>query len=101
MMQYSQKQMTSMFVMWFSLTANALLALRVVLRFFNGNPDATFVHWVYTNTQILLEPFRNVFVSSGVVDRGWVIDYVAILAMAAYAVVGYLFGAWVMRTKEK
>lgn len=101
MMQYSQKQMTSMFVMLFSLTANVLLALRVVLRFFNANPDATFVHWVYTNTQALLEPFRNVFTSAGAVHRGWVVDFAAIFAMAVYALASYLLGAWVMRTKEK
>lgn len=70
--------------------AELLLTLRIVLRFFNGNPNATFVHWAYTNTQVLLEPFRAVFPSYNVVNRGWVVDYVAIFAMAAYTVVAYL-----------
>ena len=100
-MQYSQKQMVSWMVMFFTLTANSLLALRVVLRFFNGNPDATFVHWCYTSTQTLLEPFRNVFTSSNVVTGGWVVDYVAIFAIAVYASAGYIVGAHVNRTKEK
>ncbi len=80
------EQLVSLFV-WL---AEALLLVRVVLRFFNGNPDATFVHWVYTNTQVLLEPLRNIFTSVDAVSRGWVVDYVALAAMAFWAVVGYL-----------
>jgi uncharacterized protein YggT (Ycf19 family) len=70
--------------------AELLLLLRVVLRFFNGNPDASFVHWVYTNTNVLLEPLRSIFTSATLVHRGWVVDYPALLAMAVYALVGYL-----------
>src|SRR4051794_29847093 len=98
---YSQKQMVIWTVMFFTLTANLLLMLRVALRFFNGNPDATFVHWCYTSTQTLLEPFRNVFTTSDIVHRGWVVDYVAIFAMAVYAAAGYLLVAWIGRTKVK
>ncbi len=81
--------------------AELLLVLRVVLRFFNANPDATFVHWVYSNTQILLEPLRNVFTTSDVVARGWVVDFVALAGLAFYAAVGYLvvglISRWVKR----
>jgi len=78
-----------------------MVNLFVGLRFFNGNPDATFVHWVYTNTQVLLEPVRNVFVSAGVIDRGWAVDYVALFAMAFYAVAGYLAIGLVARWVKK
>ena len=81
--------------------AELLLALRVVLRFFNGNPDATFVHWVYTNTQVLLEPVRNVFVSARAIERGWAVDYVALFAMAVYAAAGYLLVGLVVRWVKK
>ena|SRR5258708_4147571 len=81
--------------------AELLLVFRVVLRFFNANPDATFVHWVYANTQILVEPLRNFFTTSDVVARGWVVDFVALSAMAFYAALGYLVvglvGRWVKR----
>ncbi len=96
----SKQSMAGMVNLFVSL-AELLLALRVVLRFFNGNPDATFVHWAYTNTQVLLEPVRNVFVSAGVIERGWVVDYVALFAMAVYAAGGYLLigliGRWVKK----
>lgn len=90
-------QLVSLFV-WL---AELLLLVRVVLRFFNSNPDATFVHWVYTNTQVLLEPLRNVFISTGVVERGWVVDYVALAAMAFWATVGYLVVGLVSRWVRK
>jgi uncharacterized protein YggT (Ycf19 family) len=70
--------------------AELLLLLRVILRFFNGNPNATFVHWVYTNTSILLEPLRGIFPTAGHVSHGWVVDYPALLAMALWALAGYL-----------
>src|SRR5581483_6322222 len=72
------RQLVSVVVSKFIVLAELLLALRVVLRFFNGNPDATFIHWVYTNTAVLLEPLRNVFTSGDMVSRGWVVDYVAL-----------------------
>lgn len=89
-MQYTHKQSVAAVTHFFVGVTELLLALRVVLRFFNGNPDATFVHWVYTSTNTLLEPFRNVFTSTGVVHRGWVVDFVALFAMAVYAVAGYV-----------
>ncbi|MEX1995638.1 MAG: YggT family protein [Candidatus Saccharimonadales bacterium] len=89
-MRYSHRDLVGWVVNFFVTIAVGLLALRVLLRFFNGNPDAAFVHWVYTSTNTLLEPFRGIFTSSGVLDRGWVIDYTALFAMAVYALAGYV-----------
>ena len=89
-MQYTHRQGVASIVNFFVGVVELLLLLRVVLRFFNGNPDATFVHWCYTSTATLLEPFRGVFTSYNVVNRGWVVDYVAIFAMVAYAAAGFL-----------
>lgn len=89
-MRYTHRQGVTSMVNLFVGLAELLLLLRVVLRFFNGNPDASFVHWAYSNTQVLLEPFRAVFTSSEVVSRGWAVDFVALFAMAAYAAAGYL-----------
>lgn len=91
-MKYSHKQMVDWQIQCFAMVTELMLALRVVLRFFNANPDATFVHWAYTSTSVLLEPFRNVFTSIGVVQRGWVVDFVALFAMAVYGALAY----WLM-----
>lgn len=89
-MRFTHRQGVASLVHFFVSVAELLLLLRVVLRFFNGNPDATFVHWVYTSTSTLLEPFRAIFTSAGSVSRGWVVDYPALFAMAVYALAGYL-----------
>src|SRR5258708_5187974 len=81
--------------------AELVLVLRWVLRFFNATPDATFVHWVYGNTQVLIEPLRNFFTTSDVVARGWVVDFVALAAMAFYASLGYLVVGLVSRWVKK
>jgi uncharacterized protein YggT (Ycf19 family) len=97
-MPFTHRQSVATMVHFFVGLAEVLLLLRVVLRFFNGNPDATFVNWVYTVTTPLLEPLRGVFTSIDVVNRGWVVDYVALFAMVAYAVAGYIvvgsLGRW-------
>jgi uncharacterized protein YggT (Ycf19 family) len=100
-MRYTHRQGVASLVHFFVGVAELLLLLRVVLRFFNGNPDASFIHWVYSNTQLLLEPLRGIFTTVGSVNRGWVVDYPALLAMALWALVGYLVlglvDRWVMR----
>lgn len=88
-MRFTHRQGVASLVHFFVSVAELLLLVRVVLRLFNGNPDASFVHWVYTNTQPLLEPLRAIFTSTGV-HRGWVVDYPALLAMALWALAGYL-----------
>lgn len=97
-MPFTHRQSVTWLVNFFVGVAELLLALRVVLRFFNSDPDATFVNWAYTVTSPLLEPLRGVFTSTDVVAGGWVVDYVAIFAMAAYAVAGYwlvgMIGRW-------
>jgi len=104
-MRFTHRQGVASLVHFFVVVTELLLLLRVVLRFFNGNPDATFVHWCYTSTATLLEPFRAVFPSYNAVSRGWVVDYVAIFAMAVYALAGYLVlglvDRWVARSGRR
>lgn len=90
-MRYSHRYTVAGLVGLFVALAELLLTLRVIFRFFNGNPDAQFVAWVYRNTQPLLEPLRGVFPSSwSEVGPGWNIDFPALAAMAGYAVLGAL-----------
>lgn len=101
-MPFTHRQSVAGVVHFFVGVAELLLLLRVVLRFFNGNPDASFIHWCYTSTQTLLEPLRGVFPHSfDTINRGWVVDYVALFAMAAYAVAGYLAVALAARWAKK
>lgn len=100
-MRFTHRQGVASLVHFFVVVAELLLALRVFLRFFNFDPNATFVHWAYANTAPLLAPLRGIFTAPAEVTRGWVVDYPALLAMALWAVAGYLIlglvDRWVLR----
>jgi YggT family protein len=74
--------------------AEIFLGLRVLFRFFGANPDASFVHWVYTSSSVLLQPFRGIF-PTAVIARDHVIDFSAIFAMIVYGLVALLFASLV------
>lgn len=79
--------------------AEAILALRIVLRLFDANPLTPFVHWIYTTSETLLFPFRGVF-PSGVIGRGYVLDFTALFALIIYAIAG-AFLVFVVRQLEQ
>jgi hypothetical protein len=66
-----------------------VLALRVILELFGANPGSEFVAWLYTLTAALIGPFTGAFAPLGLGNET-VVDVVAILAMIAYAVLGWL-----------
>ena len=65
-----------------------MLALRLMLIFFNANPASSFVAWAYAVTDKLVGPFQGAFPSLWII--GFPIDIPTILAMIAYAVIGWL-----------
>jgi len=69
--------------------AEIVLVLRIVLRLFAANPTASFVHWTYTTSNTLLEPFRGVF-QPGVIDKSYVLDFTALFALIVYGLLGSL-----------
>ena len=70
------------------------LGLRVILRFFGANPNNDFVHWIYTSSTTLMDPFRGIF-HTVVVGNNHVIDFSAIFAMIVYGLVALAFAALV------
>jgi uncharacterized protein YggT (Ycf19 family) len=79
---------------FFLALAEIFLALRVVLRFFAANADASFVRWVYDMSNVLLEPFRGIF-HSAVIGNYHVLDFPALFAMVVYGLVALAFAALV------
>ncbi len=67
----------------------ALFALRIVLELFAANPGSQFVAWVYNVTAYMIGPFAGAFPSIPL-GNGAVFDVVALLAMIAYAVLGWV-----------
>jgi uncharacterized membrane protein YuzA (DUF378 family) len=70
--------------------AEIVLVLRIILRLFAANPSASFVHWTYTTSNTLLEPFRGIF-QPGVIDKSYVLDFTALFALIVYGLIGSLF----------
>lgn len=66
------------------------LAVRAVMRFFAANPDNGFVHWVYSSSNTLMEPFRGAF-TTVTVGHDHTVDFPALFAMAVYVLVALAF----------
>lgn len=66
------------------------LALRFVLRFFAADPTNGFVHWVYTSSDVLMQPFRGIF-PTAVIGNNHVVDFSALFAMVIYGLIAMLF----------
>ncbi|HEX5447887.1 MAG TPA: hypothetical protein VFW90_01660 [Candidatus Saccharimonadales bacterium] len=89
----------------FVVLVEVLLAARVFFKFFFTVAGGSFFHWMYGTTDVLLQPFRGIFGGAGMngtPPTHWYVDYVALFAMAAYAVVFYAgvsFAGWLGRRK--
>src|SRR5690349_101690 len=67
--------------------AEAVLVIRILLRLFAASPSAPFVHWIYSTSATLLEPFRGIF-PTAVINRAYVLDFTALFALIIYAIIG-------------
>ena len=66
-----------------------LLALRLVLELLDANPGAAFIAWIYNTSYGLVSPFQGAFPSISLGGNS-VIDLSTVLAMIAYAILGWL-----------
>jgi len=66
-----------------------LIALRFVLELLDAGAGSSFVGWIYNASETLVAPFQGAFPSI-VLSGGYVIDLSAVLAMIAYAIIGWL-----------
>lgn len=65
-----------------------VLLLRLILRLFGANPNNTFANLVYSLSDVFMIPFRGIFPTTSL--EGFVFDWSVLVAMIAYAIVGYL-----------
>lgn len=77
-----------------------LLSVRVVLRLLNADATNRFVQWVYDSSQPAVHPFFNWFPQVRTGD-GFVVEFATLFALAAYAVVGFVFLAVVANYRSK
>ena len=94
--RWTRPQVTT-FTHQFVVLVELLLTLRVILKFFFTTAHGGFVHWAFSTTNVLLEPFRGAFPNPNMTPTNWHIDWVALFAMAVYAAFGSLLvglAAW-------
>ncbi|HET9850836.1 MAG TPA: hypothetical protein VFP35_04425 [Candidatus Saccharimonadales bacterium] len=93
----------------FIVLVEVLLLARVFFKFFFTVASGSFFHWIYATTDSALAPFRGLFpqtANGGTPPTHWFVDWVALFAMAAYAVVflaavGFAsWLGWVGRTRK-
>jgi uncharacterized protein YggT (Ycf19 family) len=66
-----------------------LLAIRLILELLGANPGASFIAWIYNASYGLVAPFQGAFPSISLGGNS-VIDFSTVLAMIAYAILGWL-----------
>lgn len=78
-------------IMWLGVTAlEALLAVRVLLKLAAANPTVPFAVLIYRTSAWFLVPFRGLTITPSA--NGVIFEVPTIIAMAAYALAGWLLG---------
>jgi YggT family protein len=79
----------------FITVVEGVLALRFLFKLFGGNTGAGFVAWIYEMSEVLLQPFRNIF-PAHVFENTYVLELSVLFAMVMYAVLAMVV-LWVVR----
>jgi hypothetical protein len=66
-----------------------LLAIRLVLELLGANAGAPFIAWIYNASWSLVAPFSGAFPSISLGGNS-LIDFSTVLAMIAYAILGWI-----------
>lgn len=78
----------------------ALIGLRIILKLFGANQAAPFVQWIYSWTDPLLGPFRNIF-PSPVIGNQYVIELPAIFSLLVYGLLAYFLTQVVLMLRKQ
>src|SRR4030042_3331287 len=78
----------------------ALLGLRVILKFFGANPNSQFANWLYETTYPLLYPFKNIFPNPEI-KGAFIIEFTTLFALLLFAFIYYWIGSYICRLKNK
>ena len=82
------KLLNELLIFIFSLV-EASLVLRFVLKLLGANPAASFVAFIYQNTEPLLAPFLFAFPTPSVNGR-FVVEFTTLFAIFVYAFISYI-----------
>lgn len=79
-----------------------LLLLRMILRLFGANPDNTFAQFIYNLSEPFYAPVANLF-GTPEFGNSQAFEINALVAIAAYAILGWLVGrlVWLIGSKTE
>ena len=75
--------------------AIAVLVLAFFLQLFNASTAAEFTQWVYRAAERAMQPFRGIFPTVALGDRGSVLDLAMLFAIVAYGLFAEAVSAFV------
>jgi len=81
-------------------TVEALLGLRVILKFFGANPKSQFANWTYETTYPLLFPFKNIF-PNPIIKGAFVIEFTTLFTLLLFAFIYFWIGSYICNIKDK
>jgi len=73
------------FLYFFFVLVEGFLGLRFVLKLFGASSANGFVSWIYEMSDVLLQPFRDIFPIK-VFENTYVLEFSTLFAMLMYAV---------------
>jgi uncharacterized protein YggT (Ycf19 family) len=79
----------------FVVAATVILLLAFFLMLFNASATAEFTQWVYRSADRVLQPFRGIFPTVPLGERGSVIDFAVLFAIIVYGIFAQFVAALV------
>lgn len=67
----------------------AFIGLRIILKLVSANPLTPVVSWIYETSRALIWPFQGMFPSPNL-GGGSILEFNSLIALLAYAFIGYL-----------
>lgn len=68
----------------------ALLVFRVVFKIINANSVNSFVSWVYSISDTLIQPFQGIVADTITIDR-FTIELTPLIALLFFSIIGFVF----------
>ncbi len=85
----------------FALVAITLLTFRFFLLLFGASTSSAFVRFIYRSSEVVMAPFRGIFPSQVSEDSVHYLDFSALFAIVAYALLAYWMKNLIKRSETK
>jgi uncharacterized protein YggT (Ycf19 family) len=78
----------------------AILGLRIILKFFGANVKNPFTNWIYETSNPLLYPFKNVFPNPNI-KGAFVVEFTTLFVLLLFAFIYFWINEYICKLKTK